>query len=111
AAAQRTIQRLKAWPSRIRPNSSSESEGSRPVARCAEETMGPSSPCWGERCAVRFAARGWAFRDVAKAYHPPLSLHGRYASPIICQQIVDDLSDDCISQGAAARCAGTVGAA
>lgn len=39
AAMQRTIQREKAWPARMSPNSTSESPGEAPEARCAEETM------------------------------------------------------------------------
>ena len=61
AAAQRTIQRLNAWPSRIRPNSSSESAGISPAARCADETIGPTA-LWErpERCvrARRVIIRG-----------------------------------------------------
>src|SRR5690606_2461875 len=60
-AAQRTIQRSKAWPSRIRPNSSSESAGIAPVARCADETIGPSSASLRD-CLLRVMPRRVLFR-------------------------------------------------
>ncbi len=42
AAAQRTVQRWKAWLTMIIPNSNSDSAGISPAARWAEETIGPS---------------------------------------------------------------------
>jgi hypothetical protein len=48
----RTIQRLKAFPAMIMPNSSSDISAKDPSARCADETMGPSDDVMGKGCAI-----------------------------------------------------------